>query len=111
MANQAQSEVNAAIAARLRLIRLAYGIIQRREKPMSQAEFSRFCDIGAPAWNHAETGDNRLGIDAATSVARRTGVTLDYIYLGNLNGVPHVLAIEIEMIDKAGARGKMARRG
>ena len=84
-----------AVAARLRLIRLAYGALQDPLHPMSQAEFSRLCDIGRAAWNNAETGDNRIGIDNAMAVARRTGVSLDYIYLGDQRGLPHAMAVEI----------------
>jgi len=67
---------------------------------MSQAEFARLCGITAPAWNNVETGDNRIGIDSAMAAARSTRVTLDYIYFGNSDYVPHI--IEIEKIKKAG---------
>ena len=30
---------------------------------MSQSEFARRCGIGVAAWNNAETGDNRIGLD------------------------------------------------
>ncbi len=86
---------------RLRLIRLAYGIVQKREKPMGQAEFARLCGITPPALNNAETGDNRIGIDAAMSVVRHTGVGLNYIYFGNPADLPHVFAVAIEKIEKS----------
>jgi transcriptional regulator with XRE-family HTH domain len=104
MATHPRPESNAAIGTRLRSIRLAYGVMQKRERPMSQAEFARLCNIGAAAWNNAETGDNRIGIDAAMSVVRRTGVSLDYIYFGNPAGLPHALAVEIEKLEKPVAK-------
>lgn len=98
MAIAPREDSNDAVGRRLQAIRLAYGALQKRDKPISQAEFARLCAIGASAWNIAETGDNRIGIDAALSVARRTGATLDYIYTGNRAGLPHQLAIEIEKV-------------
>lgn len=98
MTTQPRLDSTAAIGARLRLIRLAYGAVQGRDRPMSQAEFARICEIGAAAWNNAETGDNRLGVDAAMSVARKTGVSLDYIYFGNTASVPLAIFIEIEKL-------------
>lgn len=89
-----------AIAARLRLIRLAFGRLQRRERPIGQAEFSRLCGISPPAWNNAETGDNRLGIDAAKAVAKRTGADLDYIYFGTRDHLSYSLALVIEQIER-----------
>jgi transcriptional regulator with XRE-family HTH domain len=91
---------NTAIGARLRLIRLAYGVAQGRTREMSQAEFSRLCGIGAAAWNNAETGDNRIGLDSALAIRRRTGVSLDYIFEGDPAGLPHVLAVEIEKLSE-----------
>jgi len=91
-----------AIGERLGLIRRAYGVLQRREREISQSEFARTCGIGISAWNNAETGDNRIGIDNAMAVVRRTGASLDFIYFGERAGLPHALAIEIERLEKAG---------
>jgi transcriptional regulator with XRE-family HTH domain len=89
----------ASIGARLRLVRLAYGVLQGRPKEISQAEFARLCEIAAPAWNNFETGDNRISIDNALAVARRTGVGLDFIYRGERAGLPHAFAVEIERLE------------
>jgi transcriptional regulator with XRE-family HTH domain len=89
-----------AIGERLRLIRRAYSALQHREKEMGQSEFARLCGIGIAAWNNAETGDNRIGIDNAMAVCRRTGVSLDFIYFGERAGLPHALAVEMERIEK-----------
>lgn len=95
-----QVESAAAIGARLRLLRLAYGALQRRDKEMSQSEFARLCEIGISAWNNAETGDNRIGIDNAKKVARRTGASLDFIYFGERAGLPHALAVAIAALER-----------
>jgi len=90
-----------AIGARLRLIRLAYGVVQGRSREMSQAEFARLCGINPAAWNNAETGDNRIGIDSAKAIKRRTRVGLNYIFDGDLDDLPHSLAVEIQKLAAA----------
>ena len=99
MAATARPDSNEAIGARLRLIRLAYGLLQDPLHPMSQAEFSRLCGINRQAWNNAETGDNRIGLDSALAVKRRTGIGLNYIYDGDLRDLPHAIAIEIARLE------------
>ena len=93
-----------AISERLRLIRIAYGFAQGREREMSQVEFAALAGISKQAWNNSETGDSRIGIDAAMSLSRRTGVPLDYIYFGNLAGLPHAIAVEIDKLQRARAK-------
>jgi transcriptional regulator with XRE-family HTH domain len=97
-----------AIGERLRLIRIAYGYAQGRDREMSQVEFAALAGISKQGWNNAETGDSRIGIDSAMAVTRRTGVPLDYIYFGNLAGLPHAIAVEIEKLLAARAAKKRA---
>jgi transcriptional regulator with XRE-family HTH domain len=77
---------------RLRLTREALGL--------SQAELCRRVGISPAAWNNAETGDNRIGIDNAMLLCRTVGVTLDWIYQGHRGGLPQKLAVEIERLAK-----------
>jgi len=95
-----------AIAARLRLIRRAFLALQGFKKDDNLSEFARQCDIGIAAWHNLERGDNRIGIDNAMRVARRTGASLDYIYFGQAAGLPHALATKIQQLDnpRAGKR-------
>lgn len=90
----------AQIAARLRLIRLAYGDVQGYEREISQSEFARRCGIGVSNWNNAESGYNRIGVDTALAVCRRTGITLDYIYRGIEANLPRALAVAVERLQK-----------
>lgn len=101
MARDSRPDTPKAIGARLQLVRLAYGIVQGSTKELSQVDFAKLCGISKGTWNNAETGDNRLGLDNALAVCRRTGVSLDYIYRGERAGLPHALAVEIEKIEKA----------
>lgn len=100
MAIPAAERVNA-IAARLHLIRLAYSAAQGRPKPMSQSEFARACGLTVSNWHNSETAGNRIGIDSALAVSRRTGASLDFIYKGDRGSLPHALAIEIDKIESA----------
>lgn len=89
------------IGRRLRLIRLAYGAVQKRAEEMSQSEMARLLDLNsASTWNNWETGDNRIGINGAMALAKRTGVSLDYIYFGERAGLPHAMAIEIGKLEQ-----------
>lgn len=96
-----KSDSITAISARLRLIRIAYGKVQGRSREMSQSEFARLCGVTVSNWNNVETGDNRIGLDSAMKVRRRTGVSLDYIFDGERAGLPHALAVEIEALESA----------
>lgn len=101
MARAPQSSTsNQAVGDRLRLIRLAYGVLQKRAKPMSQSEIARLCGIGISAWNNAETGDNRIGLDAAMNITKATGVGLSYIFFGNRIDLPHPFAVEIDKLER-----------
>lgn len=108
MAQDARPDSNEEIGKRLRLIRIAFGIVQGGKREMSQAEMGRLTGVGRQAWNNAETGDNRLGLDNAMLVCRRTGSTLDYIYFGNPNGVSHALAREIGKLENPKTTQKRA---
>lgn len=101
MARESEIEGTKAIGQRLRLIRLAYSAAQKHQKPMAQAEFARLCDISPPGWNNYETGDNRISLENARKVRRRTGVGLNYIFDGDQRDLPHALAVEIEKLEPA----------
>lgn len=97
-------ESNAAIAFRLRLIREAMGL--------KKASFARLVGISAQAWENVEGSPrkpaaNRISLDLALLVCRATGVSLDYIYRGQLmDRLPaNILAgIQQSMQDKARKR-------
>lgn len=99
MAREKDPESVEAIAQRLRWIRIAFSAAQGLHRPMSQAEFARQAKIGVAAWNNAETGDNRIGIDNAIALCRLTGVSLDYIYRAYGDRLPHKLAVEITRLE------------
>jgi DNA-binding XRE family transcriptional regulator len=92
MARKRQPDSRNDIGDRLRLTREALGL--------SQAELCRRVGFSPAAWNNAETGDNRIGIDNAIELCKATGVTLDWIFLGHRGGLPQKLAVDIERLSK-----------
>jgi DNA-binding XRE family transcriptional regulator len=104
MAGPFRADSNEAIGGRIGLIRRAYGAVQGHAREMSQVEFANLVGLSKQSLNNAETGDNRIGLDSAIKIARRVGVTLDYIYFGNTAGLPHALAVEIEKADQTPIR-------
>lgn len=105
MAQFPRPDFRQTIGERCRLIRIAYGRVLNPSRPaeITQAEFSQLCGINRQAWNNVETGDSRLSIDSAIAVCRRTGASLDYIYLGIQVGLSHGLAVEIARLQSARA--------
>jgi len=98
MANPPHPESVEAMAARLRLIRIGYGKAQGFAGEMSQAELCRLTGIGRAAWNNAETGDGRIGIDNAMKLARKTGAGLNYIFRGDEADLAHALGVQIQKL-------------
>lgn len=78
------------IGRRLKLLREAL--------KMSQTALCRLAGITSPqAWNNAETGDNLLTVSNAVKLCRVTGVTMDWIYRGQIqSALPAVILEEIQ---------------
>ena len=68
------------VGRRLKSLRKAFG--------MKQAALCRLTGISPQAWNNAETGDNLLTVPNAVEVCRVTGVTMDWIYRGQITALP-----------------------
>ena len=65
--------------------------ILREALNMSQVALCRATGIGDQVWNNAETGDNLLTVPNAVKLCRVTGVTMDWIYLGQVTALPFSL--------------------
>ncbi len=100
MATTHQCAAPEAVGQRLRLIRKALGNLHNNGLEIPQSEMARRIGTSPSAWNNAETGDNRLGLDNAMHLCAETGVTLDYVFFGNPAGLPHALAVEIDRLEK-----------
>lgn len=54
----------------------------------NQSAFANLVDITQPAMNNYEAGIRRPSLDVAIKIRLRTGVTLDWLYLGQREGLP-----------------------
>lgn len=71
----------AAIAARLRELRLAHGY---EERPT----WARFLGLKRAALGHYEDGLRMISLPAAIRYCKRTGISLDWIYRGVEDALP-----------------------
>src|SRR3990167_11555469 len=78
------------IAKRLVATRMALGL--------SQAELCRRTGIAANTYNQWEQANGRPGLDGALVLCRTFGITLDWIYLADMAGLPHKLAVDISAV-------------
>lgn len=68
------------IADRLRMAREAEG--------MSQREFAEEAGLRYTQYKNWESGAYRIGLDGALELRRRYGITLEYIYIGDVDSLP-----------------------
>jgi transcriptional regulator with XRE-family HTH domain len=61
---------------RLRRIRESLGL--------SQPEMAELCGTSKTTYNGWETGANRIGLSNAISIKQKLGVSLDYLYFGEV---------------------------
>jgi transcriptional regulator with XRE-family HTH domain len=85
--NVKQSYV-ADVAFRLRLTREALG--------MEQSEFADRAGIARNAYNQYEQAQRIPRLDIAIKICETYGLTLDWIFRGNLSGVPFNLATTLQ---------------
>jgi transcriptional regulator with XRE-family HTH domain len=76
------------IADRLRLSREALGY--------SITTMARFIGGQPSLWHNYETGLRRISVDKALLLKRATGLTLEWIYTGDVAGLPQYIAEKIE---------------
>ncbi len=74
-----------AIAARLKLTRLALGYDLQTN--FCEA-LSRVQPMKIGRWNHYETGEARITLNAALALCERFDLSLDWIYRGKSGGLP-----------------------
>jgi transcriptional regulator with XRE-family HTH domain len=81
------THVRIEVGKRLRLL--------REGLKMKQIALCRLTGITGQAWNNAETGDNLLTVVNAIEICRVTGVTLDWIYRGQITALPSIVLTAI----------------
>lgn len=90
------------IAERLRLTRIALGL--------TQASIGRLAGISYQAWNNYEKARKRISIDQALLLCRSTGLTLDWIYQGDIRSLPHDFVLRLNAADGHGEQPKRRKR-
>ena len=71
---------------------------------LNQSAFAQLIDVSQPAVNNYERAIRRPEIDVAIKIQMKTGVTLDWIYLGDRSGLPgRLLALlpDLETVQRA----------
>ncbi|MGE5166373.1 MAG: helix-turn-helix transcriptional regulator [Sphingobacteriales bacterium] len=88
-----------AIGERLALVRLALGY--RTQAAIVRALNEIEPSLTPQHWNMWESGRQRIGVDSALLLVRKFNVSLDWIYRGEKDGLPHKLARAIEALEAA----------
>jgi transcriptional regulator with XRE-family HTH domain len=89
-----------AIAKRLRLIRVAYGVVKGMPHEMHPAAMARLVGVSPQAWTNYEREHNKIGLETAVQLRCMTGVTLDYVFLGDRSALPYSLAVAIAKLER-----------
>ena len=71
------------ISERLRLVRSVFGLTQK--------EFAELAGLSQPTYTSWESGKNRISVSGAIKLRAKYSVTLDFIYCGNVAGMPEDL--------------------
>ena len=79
-----------AVAGRLALLRGTLGLTQAR-----MSELVGATETGQ-TWQHYESGRRMIAIHHAVTLCVRFGVTLDWVYRGNINGLPPDLGPKLQ---------------
>ena len=82
-----QGDSREAVAARLQRVRDILGLNKR--------EFAASIGVTEQTYNPFETGKRDLSLTAAKLIRKRYGVSLEFLYFGNKNDLPHRIAKEL----------------
>lgn len=86
----------AEIARRLVLTRRALGIDH-------QQDFGKAAGLSQPQYHQFESGKRRLSLEAALALCSTYGLSLDWLYRGDMNALPFRLANAIREIERTDA--------
>jgi hypothetical protein len=92
---------DSAMAGRLERLARAYGL--------SDEAFCAKFGLSAPQWAHVKAG-RPIGLAAAIRIVEKAGVTLDWIYLGRVEGLSVIMARSLGEQEVSLARAILDRR-
>jgi transcriptional regulator with XRE-family HTH domain len=75
----------------------------------NQSAFAALVGLTQPALNNYERGLRRPELDKAMLIVARTGVTLDWLYLGERSGLPQRLLELIAAFDQSEPQAERQR--
>lgn len=75
---------------------------------LNQAGFASLVGISQPALNNYLKGIRRPDLDVAISIQSKTGVTLDWLYLGDRSGLPARMLALLPDLSERGQREELA---
>ncbi len=75
-------------------------LVSRLALKLTQARLCANTGISPQAWNNAQRGAARIGVDLAMQLCNETGLTLDWIYRGIRRGLPDGILEEIARLDR-----------
>ncbi len=76
-----------AVAARLMAARTALGLTKR--------EFAERADMGEQTYGPFENAKRPLSLDAAKKLRKAHGLTLEFMYFGKIQDLPHRIAANL----------------
>lgn len=76
-----------AVGARLKAARLALGLNKR--------EFAEAADMGEQTYGPFENASRPLSLIAAKKIREAHGLTLEFMYFGNIADLPHRIATKL----------------
>lgn len=88
-----QSAQRTETAARIKVTRLALGL--------TQAQITEATGIAKNAWSNYENGISRPNIEDAIRFSMAFGISLDWIYVGNIATLPFDLANKIRQLTES----------
>ena len=80
-------DADEAVAARLKAARKAIG--------MNKREFAEAADMGEQTYGPFENGTRPLSLIAAKQIRKAHGLTLEFMYFGNIADLPHRIAAKL----------------
>ena len=68
---------------------------------VGQTDFATKAGLAQNTYNQFERGKRRLSLEAAHALCDEYRLTLDWLFRGDLNGIPHALAKALRRIQEA----------